>query len=134
MADTDPYQDSGLTNSLLNDTKANSDDAASNTKPQPSGSSEKPKGLLSSKGKGGLVGAIKSDFSKPAAAPATPTAGASAPVSGGTIMGGNTAISTSSMKGSALANDPSSNLQRKSEYRNVFHARGKAGKHNWGGK
>jgi hypothetical protein len=100
-------------------------------------------GATSKPGGGGIVGAIKNDIKPKPAVSGTP-----GPVGGGTpgadalqamggpqIRGGKDLISTDSMKGSALANDPQANLAskgRSSEYRKVFQSRGAAGKHPWG--
>ena len=90
-----------------------------------------------------LKGAIKNKVTP--SKPVMPNAGAPAPVASpaapitpaGTVGGGNTQISTNSMKGQALTQDPKANLASKgrfSDYRKVFSARGAAGKHPWGSK
>jgi hypothetical protein len=104
-------------------------------------------GAVKSALSGGLVGAIKNkiDPSKPAmpnagapVAGAAPAVSPAAPVTpAGTVGGGNTQISTDSMKGQALTQDPKANLISKgrfSDYRKVFSARGLQGKHSWGSK
>lgn len=100
-------------------------------------------GAVKSALSGGLVGAIKNKVTP--SKPVMPNAGAPAPVASpaapitpaGTVGGGNTQISTDSMKGQALTQDPKANLISKgrfSDYRKVFSARGLQGKHSWGSK